>query len=371
MKFSEFIESKMWKTIMKYMYGFGASLVIIGALFKIQHWEGAGLMLILGLSVEAIIFAVSSFEPLHEEYDWTLVYPELGGMTTLDNEEPKQLSATEQLDLMLEEAKIGPDLINRLGDGMKNLSDTANKMNNISDSTLAANEFASTLKNASGSVENLSQTYSNVSQELHASNNELKKSYQKATEALSSLNLAADDGKVYADELNSVSKNLGALNSIYELQIQRANKQFESSDKLFSGIGELTQNLTSSLDDTRKYKDEISKLAFNLEALNNVYGNMLTADGKVYADELNTVSKNLAALNSIYAMQIQRASKQFESSEKLFSGIGELTQNLTSSLDDTRKYKDEITKLAVSLEALNNVYGNMLTAMNVRTGSRQ
>lgn len=74
-------ETKKWKLFMAKLYGFGAAVVIVGALFKIQHWPGAGPMLILGLGTEAVIFAFSAFEPIHEDLDWTLVYPELGGMT--------------------------------------------------------------------------------------------------------------------------------------------------------------------------------------------------------------------------------------------------------------------------------------------------
>jgi len=111
--------SKKWKNFMAKLYGFGAAVVIVGALFKIQHWPGAGLMLIVGLGTEAVIFIFSAFEPLHEEYDWTLVYPELGGMQ--DEEGRSQGKAigggdnlTQQLDKMLEEAKIGPELLESL-----------------------------------------------------------------------------------------------------------------------------------------------------------------------------------------------------------------------------------------------------------------
>lgn len=271
-------EGKTWKTFMGKLYGFGAAIVIVGALFKIQHWEGAGIMLTVGLLTEAVIFFFSAFDKPKEEYDWSLVYPELAGLPVEEeNEKTKQLSASQQLDTMLEEAKIGPELISSLGEGFRNLNETANKMSNISDASLATNEFVSSLKDASKSVESLSQTYETASHTLHSSNDDLKQSYQKASAALSSLNIAAEDSKTYAEHLNNVSKNLGALNSMYEMQLQKANEQFTSTNKLFSGVGELVENLNNSLDDTRKYKDEISKLAVNLEALNNVYGNMLTA----------------------------------------------------------------------------------------------
>ena len=278
-------EGKTWKGFMAKLYGFGAAIVIIGALFKIQHWNfffpfQAGFLLTVGLFTEAIIFFFSAFEPLHETYDWSLVYPELAGLP-IDEEpekqESKNISTTQHLDLMLEEAKIGPELLNSLGEGLKNLSTTANNMNSISDASLATNEFVSTMKGASKSVETLSKTYENASETIHSSNDNLKMSYQKATEALGALNLAAEDGKTYAKQVNNVSSSLAALNSLYEMQLKKANEQFESSSKMFSGVGELVENLSGSLNDTKRYKEEISRLSVNLEALNNVYGNMLTA----------------------------------------------------------------------------------------------
>ena len=80
MSLAELVQSSGWKNFMAKLYGIGASVVIIGALFKIQHWQCAGLMLTIGLFTEAIIFFFSAFEPLHEEVDWTLVYPELAGI---------------------------------------------------------------------------------------------------------------------------------------------------------------------------------------------------------------------------------------------------------------------------------------------------
>ena len=103
---------KVWKQFMAKLYGFGAAVVIVGALFKIQHWPGASYMLTAGLGTEAVIFFFSAFEPPHEEVDWSLVYPELAGMhgeegTLIEDKG----SLTEQLDNLLEEAKIGPELI--------------------------------------------------------------------------------------------------------------------------------------------------------------------------------------------------------------------------------------------------------------------
>ena len=142
MGIDSFVRSKTYKQITAKMYGWGASIVIIGALFKIQHWPGATPMLIIGMGIESLIFFASAFEPLHVEYDWSLAYPELAGMEDLTEEEKQQRreavaaerknssggitvegggnvvlgggsgsGSTQQLDKMLEDAKIGPELI--------------------------------------------------------------------------------------------------------------------------------------------------------------------------------------------------------------------------------------------------------------------
>ena len=118
--------SKAWKNFMSKLYGNGAAVVIVGAMFKIQHWPGASFFLVLGLSVEALIFIFSSFEPIHEDPDWTLVYPELAvpedgkkhghGHGDAHKAKAKDGSMSQQLDKMLEEAKVDPELIQSLGD---------------------------------------------------------------------------------------------------------------------------------------------------------------------------------------------------------------------------------------------------------------
>ena len=135
MGFVEFLfETKKGKTIMGLLYGLGAAVVIVGALFKIMHWPGAGPMLVVGLSTEALIFAVSAFEPQHMPLDWTLAYPELAGMD--DEHGHKKVdngSPVEQLDNMLEDAKIDSELIESLGTGLRSLSTNASKLSEISD----------------------------------------------------------------------------------------------------------------------------------------------------------------------------------------------------------------------------------------------
>jgi gliding motility-associated protein GldL len=206
-------ESKGFKKAMSMTYGFGASVVIVGALFKILHWPGADLMLIIGLLTEAGIFAISAFEPLHKEYDWSLVYPELAGIDPLDTKK-SQGTVSQQLDKMLEEAKVGPELISSLGTGLKSLSSNVAEMASLSNASVATNEYTQNL--------------------------------QKATKSI---------GEV-GEVTESFSKSMSSLSG---------------------GINSLAENLVSGGEEAGQFKSNISSLNKNISNLNNIYGNMLSA----------------------------------------------------------------------------------------------
>jgi gliding motility-associated protein GldL len=262
MGLASFTQSKGFKNLMAKLYGWGASIVIVGALFKIQHWEGAGLMLTVGLLTEAVIFFFSAFEPPHEDVDWSLVYPELAGMHEPGHDKHKKKKpdpVAQELDRLLTEAKIGPELIESLGTGLRTLGDNTSKLSDLSSATVATDNYVKNVEQASRSVGSLAGAY------------------EKATNAMNSLSTSSDDVKVYSDQVSAAGKNLAALNAIYELQLQDSNKHLKETAKFYEGINELMSNLNSSLDDTRRYKDEVAKLAKNLSSLNTIYGNMLSA----------------------------------------------------------------------------------------------
>ena len=313
MKFSELVHSSGWKAFMAKLYGIGASIVILGALFKLQHWQGANLMLIVGLGTEAVIFFFSAFEPLHEELDWTLVYPELAGM----HEDPDEINPMLQkrirgndnysggggnpasitkFDQMLENAEITPDLFERLGQGLKNLNTTMAKLSDISDASMATNEYVSNIKNAALSVNSLTESLEGSTENLKGNVNNLSESYQKNSEVIqnstsqlvSSYDLLKESintehstimegNKSIGEKLVSINKNLDALNAVYELQLQNNNEHLKSSQLVYNDFGKITTNLKSSVEETEKYKQEISNLSKNLSELNSIYGNMLSA----------------------------------------------------------------------------------------------
>lgn len=256
--------SKKWKQFMAKLYGWGASVVIIGALFKIQHYPGAGPMLVLGLSTEAVIFFFSAFEPPHEDPDWSLVYPQLRtGEAEEGFEEMESIgdgrSVTQQLDKMLSDAKVGPELIENLGDGLRSLKDQVEKISDISDAQVATNEYVESVRTASGRVDSLSQ------------------SYRDAAESISGISQSSDLGEKTGEQLKKLSDNLMKLNSSYETQLAGTSSHVDSNMKLSEGIQELLSNLNASIQDTKNYKDNIAELSKSLAALNQVYGNMLNA----------------------------------------------------------------------------------------------
>jgi gliding motility-associated protein GldL len=256
------MQGKKWKSFMAKLYGFGAAIVIVGAMFKIQHWPGAGPMLVVGLSTEAVIFFFSAFEKPHEDPDWSLVYPELAGIPGEgggDGGKGKPgLSASQELDNLLEEAKIGPELIESLGNNLRSLGDNVGKMGDITSASVATEEYVTSVKSAAANVGSLSDAYTKASASLGAM-------------------VVDGEGVDFGSEMKKMAENITQLNTQYELQLQGAKQFLESSDSLYSGMGELMGTLNESVDDAKKYKEEVSQLAQNISSLNTVYGNMLSA----------------------------------------------------------------------------------------------
>lgn len=264
--------SKSWKKFMAKVYGWGGAVVIVGAMFKIQHWPGAGVVLIGGLGIEAIIFILSAFEPLHEDPDWSLVYPELEeldddvlhddsshGHVSHHKSSAGAGSVTEELDKMLEDAKIEPELLASLGEGLRGLKDQTQKLGEISDASVATNEYTQSLRTASERVSGLSDTYA------------------KASESLVSLSDSSSSAEGMGAQFEKLTSNLTSLNNIYEMQLKNTEANAETSGNFYAGISELVANLNESIESTKQYKENIAELSKNLSSLNTVYGNMLNA----------------------------------------------------------------------------------------------
>jgi gliding motility-associated protein GldL len=262
--------SKGWKKFMAKLYGFGAAIVIVGAMFKIMHWPGAGPMLVIGLTTEALIFIFSAFEPIHEDPNWELVYPELalGHSDELDHESLPAASGrggrggsgiSGELDKMLEEAKIDSALIERLGDGMRTLGENAAQLKGVTTAAAATDSYVTSLQAASDKVSSLSEAY------------------ERASVAISGMTSSQAEGQSFGEQMQKVSKNLSALNNVYELQLKGSSAHLEATEKFQSQVSDMMKNLSDSVEDTRLYKENMAMLSKNLTDLNAVYGNMLKA----------------------------------------------------------------------------------------------
>lgn len=312
------VTSKAYKETTAKLYGMGAAVVIVGALFKINHWPGAGPMLIVGMGIEALIFFASAFEPLHVTYDWSLVYPELAGMEDAhghaaekEKKEKKKdkkgdasvqieggvvggttiiggLSGTQELDKMLADAKIGPELIESLGKGLQNLSTTTAGLNNIAGAAAASEKFTSNINVASESVVELSSAYKKTADNLNKDllvSGEYLSSVQEATSAVSTLaniyketanTLSVGDAS-YLDELKTMASSLSSINALYEMQIQNSSTQLEATKAVQERIDNLVVNFADTAENVLRYKEQVNALSKKVGALNDIYGNMLAA----------------------------------------------------------------------------------------------
>jgi gliding motility-associated protein GldL len=204
--------SKTYKKFSHIAYSAGAAVVILGALFKIRHLPGADIMLTVGLGTEAFIFLIAAIEKPAKDYDWALIYPELEA----DNFENAG-SVVNQLDDALEKGGVDAALIERLGEGMRSLSETASSLSGAAD--------------------------------------------------------AAGATAAYSDQLSTAATHMESLNALYSVQLENTTAQVERQN-------DVMEKLASASDNATDLASELASLKGNLESLNNVYGGMLTAMGK-------------------------------------------------------------------------------------------
>jgi gliding motility-associated protein GldL len=268
-----FLHSKGFKTLMKHFFGWGAAIVIIGALFKIQHYPGSDIMLPIGLGLEALIFVVMIFIPDHPEYDWERVHPILSPDLT-----PEQLhemtengtgigggnggggSNADAVVKQLKDAGIDDGLLANLKDGMTKLADNAKSLGVVSTAAAATDDYVKSLNSASENLNNLTTQYSESAKAIAG--------------------IAGDGQGNFGAEMQKLGDNLSALNNVYELQLKSSQDYLSSLNSMSSlqdSIKNIMNDLASSAKDTQVYRENMALLSQNLTDLNNVYGNMLRA----------------------------------------------------------------------------------------------
>lgn len=326
-----FTHTRRYRDFMGKVYGLGASVVLLGALFKINHYPGADIMLIIGLGTEAIIFFFSAFEPPYVDPDWSLVYPELAGMYhgVKGGELEKRKSPTQRLDEMLEKAQIDQKTIDKLGTGMSKLSDHANQLTDLTGAAAATSEFTTNVKKASDSTKVFGET---VSKDAAATGD-------------------------YADSLKGVTEGAHSLASAYVQASQTLKGDMDATEEFANTVKSATNSATSLADSYAKSAEVLSKSVAALD--------FTAVEGDAYNEQLRKIAENLAALNAIYEIQLQGTNKTVESSEKLQVTMSSFLDKLERSAESTADFTNQLSTLTNRMSSLNKVYGNMLTAMNV------
>lgn len=256
-----------WDRLVPTLYSAGAAVVIFGAWAKITHNEQFGFMLTVGLLTEVVIFALYAIQSFtmpaagEDGYAWERVYPELSDDYKGEARKPAPQAngLTGNMDQMLAQAKVTPDVFERLGSGFRNLNDTVAKLTDLTDATVATNDYARNVKTAAGSI------------------TEMNKSYGTAITAMNSMADATSEAKDYRDQFQKVTKNMGALNAVYELELQDTNKHLKAMNAFYGSLTAAMENMSDASRDTQQFKNELAKLTGNLASLNGVYGSMLTA----------------------------------------------------------------------------------------------
>jgi gliding motility-associated protein GldL len=251
----------------------GAAIVILGALFKIMHWPGAAEMLIIGMSTEAVLFAMGVAEPIHPDAprpDWSKVYPQL---VEGSNVPPMSMTGNTQIAAPKDEktaAKLAaiedavakvldPAKIEAFGKGMQDFTANVAKLGQASDASVATTEYAKNVKLASTAIV------------------EMNKSYSVAIGSMNEMANATKDAKAYHAQVQVLTKNLTELNAVYETELRSASKHVKSLNEFYEKVGVAMQNVANASEDSQKFKEQLSVLTTNLTSLNKIYGGMLSA----------------------------------------------------------------------------------------------
>lgn len=291
MSISEFVQSPVYKKTMGKVYGLGAAVVILGALWKILHLPGASAMLIAGLGTEAIIFALSAFEPPHEMPDWSLVYPELVGLEPENGQGSSHgghksaagfgagiVGGGSELAALIQSGNIEQTTVDELVAGIKKLASTSSQMANLSDASVATQSYLNNMKAAGESVHKLSSLQASTFETVAQSGSQLAESYNSLGQALKSqVNNFENSNTILAKQLNGVGQNLSAINSAYEMQLNGLTSQIQTAQSLNSHMSVISEQMAASAEGAKLYKDQIAQLSRSVGELNTIYGNMLSA----------------------------------------------------------------------------------------------
>ncbi len=244
-------KKRTFLTLIDVFVSAGAAVIIFGAWAKLTHQTYAGIMLTIGMWTETAIFlvyaAIEWIKPKHHDED---------------DEEPVLADANpalQSMEKMLQEADITPVSLKKLGEGFSKLGTTVNGMSDVSDVVKSTNEFGSKTKEATAAITNMATSFNN------------------SATTMASFNNASESARGFHEQVQVLTKNLGSLNTIYELELKESNNHLQALNGFYGNLAEASQSMMNSVEDANRAKEQIGTLANNLSKLNAVYGNMLGA----------------------------------------------------------------------------------------------
>lgn len=406
MSISELVQSPAYKKFMGYVYGFGAAVAIIGALFKILHLPGASIMLIAGLGVEALIFALSSFEPPHEMPDWTLVYPELIGLESEDGHggghhgghgggghaapKPKAAEGGEvaetttpepqvakpapnyannmivgggsELSALVSAGAIEQKTIDELSAGVKQLAKTTSQMADISNAASATKEYIDHVKVASDQLNQFTAVQSTA---VDAGS--------KLAESVTKLN---ENVATQVDQSQQLGNSMGAVTAAYQSQLEGINKHISTTESIVSGMSNISNELQGTAGDVKEYRSQMTAASNSLSQFSAIQTSAVEAGSKLaescaklnsnfesQAQQTEQLGKNIGAINAAYESQLKGINSQLESTKSLVSNLSTISSEIEATVAGVKEYSTQIANLSKTVGELNSIYGNMLSAV--------
>lgn len=410
------LSSPKGKKIMNYAYGIGASIVIIGALFKILHWPGAKVMLTLGMGTEALLFFLGSFEPAHQEgtkWDWSSVFPELipekspeelllESKAAQKEEKGKALSERKKkiLDSIAERESnaanggktalaaqgLSDEDMEKWNVSINKISNTADQLSKLAEVGNVSESYVQKLTVAQDTIEDLSNAQEASAEILKASSDVMAENYKTTSEKLDLAFSSATD--ILKDGLSTVTdkfgNNLEAASEEVRQELTAASSQAAATLK--GSTGRIATAFDSSAADfektfTKAYNTSADTMIEANQALANGYKQvtdalsnklkMIEGSTAETGKELQVVSKNLSAINSVYELQLKTINEQLaikEAQTEVQSNVSEQLMLIQKALSNAAKanevYQSESDKLTKSITGLNAIYGNMLSSLN-------
>lgn len=272
--------------LFNFAYSIGAAIVILGALFKILHLSGGNTLLCIGMGTEVLMFILTAFDRPPKEYHWENVFPELdghetereatvGGRTNTMNTPSAGNQATvlgsvngsvgipSSVDLS-EEDRLS------LSESIHRMSAAAEQLSKMAELTTATQEYLSQMSAISAQMDQLRQT----TEALNSVSAVLLESYRAVTENSASI---TENSRGYIERMGDLNRNLGGLNTIYEIQLKSVSTQLDSIDRVNRGIKDIRDMYEKSASQSARYCEETEKMARYMQQLNHVYEKMLHA----------------------------------------------------------------------------------------------